>query len=246
MATATSDLRPTDIKSMMYGKRKLRIPKACYPCYKRKVKCDRTLPCALCVKRGHPHQCTFTHPSKKLSPSSVSSPERDSEKTMSRPSTSTRPTKTQERVLVNPQEWRLINEKLAEMSESISTLRSKLEGVSSTTLSPSTSSSSPDSDSQSQNPETGGVHTHNVLGGSSVHIGSDSVLAFILERSKRSTTAGSVFSDDGILPQLALEDQAATYPFMDLWSSDLMTSASGGVCAALPDDRLCRRYVRSS
>lgn len=147
--------------------------------------------------------------------------------------------KRPERVLVDPREWKVINEKLAEMSESISTLRSKLEEVS-TTCSPA-----PDSGgepvSQSNNPQAEGIHMRDVLGGSAVHCGSGSVLAFILERSRRSSTAGAVFWEDGILPQLALENQAATYPFLDLWSSDLMTVGSGAVCAALPDDNLCRR-----
>lgn len=242
MATAVSPLQPSDLKSMMSGKRKMRIPKACYQCYKRKVKCDRTSPCALCVKRGHAHLCTYTHPSKKPSP--LPSPGLDSKRTTSsgrKTTTAGRLTmdKKPERVLVDPKEWKIINKKLAEMSESISTLRSKLEEVS-TTCSPA-SDSGGETEPRSNNPETEGIHMRNVLGGSPVHFGSSSVLAFILERSRRSSTAGSVFREDGILPQLALENQAATYPFLDLWSSDLMTVGSGAVCAALPDDNLCRR-----
>ncbi|KAL1967194.1 hypothetical protein VTN77DRAFT_3485 [Rasamsonia byssochlamydoides] len=245
MATAVSHLQPSDLKSMMCGKRKLRIPKACYQCYKRKVKCDRTSPCALCVKRGHAHLCTYTHPSKKPSP--LLSPGSDGERTMR---DGRRPTaghasrdKKAERVLVDSREWKIINEKLAEMSESISSLRSKLEQVS-TTVSSSASDSGPEIEPQSTNSETEGIHMRNVLGGSPVHFGSSSVLAFILERSTRSSTAGSVFREDGILPQLALEDQAATYPFLDLWSSELMSVGSAAVCAALPDDNLCRRLFR--
>jgi Fungal Zn(2)-Cys(6) binuclear cluster domain len=38
-----------------------RIRKACYPCNKRKIKCDRDerTPCTNCAKRPHPELCTF-------------------------------------------------------------------------------------------------------------------------------------------------------------------------------------------
>lgn len=32
---------------------------ACYPCKKRKVKCDGTQPCRTCQKRKHPEICTY-------------------------------------------------------------------------------------------------------------------------------------------------------------------------------------------
>ncbi|KAJ5810868.1 hypothetical protein N7447_010384 [Penicillium robsamsonii] len=40
-------------------KRKEREVRACYPCRKRKVKCDGTQPCHTCQKRNHPHICTY-------------------------------------------------------------------------------------------------------------------------------------------------------------------------------------------
>lgn len=36
-----------------------REPHACYPCRKRKVKCDGTRPCRSCQKRKHPEICTY-------------------------------------------------------------------------------------------------------------------------------------------------------------------------------------------
>ena len=41
--------------------RRQRIRKACYPCNKRKIKCDRDerTPCSNCAKRPHPELCTF-------------------------------------------------------------------------------------------------------------------------------------------------------------------------------------------
>lgn len=78
--------------------------------------------------------------------------------------------------------------------------------------------------------------------GSSIHFGSSSVLAFLLDR--RPSPVGTVFQKENILPQLALENQTATYPFLDLWSPDITSSGNGAICAALPDDRQCRRFLR--
>jgi hypothetical protein len=38
---------------------RVRYGTACYPCKKRKVKCDNTLPCQTCQKREHPNLCSY-------------------------------------------------------------------------------------------------------------------------------------------------------------------------------------------
>ena len=48
-----------EVDRVLRLKRQEREPKACYPCRKRKVKCDGTQPCRTCQKRDHPHICTF-------------------------------------------------------------------------------------------------------------------------------------------------------------------------------------------
>ncbi|KAJ5138149.1 hypothetical protein N7526_004382 [Penicillium atrosanguineum] len=40
---------------------------ACYPCKKRKVKCDGTQPCRTCQKRKHPEICTYALPQRRRS-----------------------------------------------------------------------------------------------------------------------------------------------------------------------------------
>lgn len=39
--------------------RKMRELSSCYPCHRRKVKCDRGAPCDRCVKRQHPELCCY-------------------------------------------------------------------------------------------------------------------------------------------------------------------------------------------
>ena len=74
-------LPQSQIDAIIRAKRKVREPKACYPCHARKVKCDRKLPCDGCIKRDHAELCTYERPLKKRggivpdSPSVVGSPE---------------------------------------------------------------------------------------------------------------------------------------------------------------------------
>jgi hypothetical protein len=164
-------------------------------------------------------------------------------------------------VLIDPQEWQSIQDKLALLSQSMHSLRSRLE-ISSTpppapppSTSPSSYLSSLDGgnnihESPITNPTSPltpideekageGVRTRNALGGSPVHCGSDSITAFLLEKPHQR----SIFGEDSVLSQLALDNQSATYPFLDLWSSNITSYSNESVCAALPDDSVCRRFV---
>ncbi|CAG7996544.1 unnamed protein product [Penicillium salamii] len=51
-----------EVDRVLRLKRKEREVRACYPCRKRKVKCDGTQPCRTCQKRNHPHICTYDLP----------------------------------------------------------------------------------------------------------------------------------------------------------------------------------------
>lgn len=266
-------------KTKAGANRKLRIPKACYPCYKRKVKCDRNSPCSLCVKRGYPHLCTFTHPpaATKERPSSRGNRQHH-EISNSHNNHGCCSSKTDSpveadvagksivsdggNVLIDPQEWQSIQDKLAILSQTMHSLRSRLEIASTPPPAAPPSSTSPSSNLSSlQGRKTlhgspittptsslipideekagEGVRTRNALGGSPVHCGSNSITAFLLEKPYQRT----IFGEDSVLSQLALDNQSATYPFLDLWSSNIASSSNESVCAALPDDTVCRRYT---
>lgn len=275
--------------------RKPRVPKACYPCYKRKVKCDRTLPCSLCVKRGYANLCTFTHPVKKV-PTTQARRRLDygagtGGNITKRKTTATATTTVSAAmdvsgdikdadsfVLLHPQEWQTVQDRLAVLSKSLHSLCSQVQDkvspvpaqsfFSSTAIferqialiqrqsekqswiSPETSpkntrtptptpSTTSSTSATSEDADSGGVRTHNALGGSPIYCGSDSITAFLLKKSSTRT----VFAEGGVLSQLALDNQLATYPFLDLWSSNIDSCNYASVCAALPDDDLCWRYV---
>lgn len=48
-----------EIEHILCRKRKPQ-EKACYPCHRRKVRCDHGQPCTTCKKRGHPEICAYS------------------------------------------------------------------------------------------------------------------------------------------------------------------------------------------
>lgn len=54
-----------EVNDFLRKKRKAREHKACYPCRRRKVKCDLSRPCQTCRDREHPELCSYHPPSKR-------------------------------------------------------------------------------------------------------------------------------------------------------------------------------------
>jgi hypothetical protein len=53
-----SELYVVGVDQSLREKRKLRQARACYPCRRRKVKCNFQIPCETCLTRDHPELCT--------------------------------------------------------------------------------------------------------------------------------------------------------------------------------------------
>ncbi|KAG0155612.1 hypothetical protein PDIDSM_2785 [Penicillium digitatum] len=260
---AVSDLPQAQVDAIIRTKRKAREPKACYPCHARKVKCDRNLPCDGCVKRDHADLCSYERPSKKRSQafqdsavpsaSTVPLPEYSTtylfaetpaevkrEPTLSRPSV---PATGGGRVSIAREEGDNVRNRLQEMESTISSLRVGLEraedGLPTSTETGSVQSVDASSRSKCASPEREGIHAANTLGKGTVHLGSRSVLAYILNNQSGSDQLQALL-EGGILPKLGLDNESATYPFVDLWSSDMSTFDITAVCSALPTDQHCR------
>ncbi|KAJ5181279.1 Transcription factor [Penicillium cf. griseofulvum] len=261
---AVSDLPQAQVDAIIRTKRKAREPKACYPCHARKVKCDRNLPCDGCVKRDHADLCSYERPSKKRSqavhdsaaPSAPTAPipeystayaydeapaEVKHEPTLSRPHIPA--TSGSGRVSIAREEWDNVRNRLQEMESTISSLRVGLERAEDAlpTSMDTGSVQSPNASSRSKcaSPEREGIHAANTLGKGTVHLGSRSVLAYILNNQSGSEQLQALL-EGGILPKLGLDNESATYPFVDLWSSDMSTFDITAVCSALPSDQQCR------
>ncbi|KAJ5837067.1 Transcription factor [Penicillium robsamsonii] len=260
---AVSDLPQAQVDAIIRTKRKAREPKACYPCHARKVKCDRNLPCDGCVKRDHADLCSYERPSKKRSqafhesaaPSAPTPPipeystsyaydetpaEVKHEPTSSRPHI---PAAGGGRVSIAREEWDNVRSRLQEMESTISSLRVGLEraedGLPASRDTASAQSPEATSRSKCASPEREGIHAANTLGKGTVHLGSRSVLAYILNNQSGSDQLQALL-EGGILPKLGLDNESATYPFVDLWSSDMSTFDITAVCSALPSDQQCR------
>ncbi|KAJ5177209.1 uncharacterized protein N7482_003086 [Penicillium canariense] len=271
MATApnrsVSDLPQAQVDAIIRTKRKAREPKACYPCHARKVKCDRNLPCDGCVKRDHAELCSYERPSKKRSQafpessvggaSAGSSAEQNASYSYDDNTTHVKPEAIQPhpsrvngahargRVSIPREEWENVRNRLREMESTISSLRVGLEraeeGPAGAMDSASVQSGDASSRSKDASPEREGIHTSNTLGRGTVHLGSRSVLAYILNNKSGSDQLQTLL-EGGILPKLGLDNESATYPFVDLWSSDMSTFDISAVCSALPTDQQCREF----
>ncbi|KAI9933147.1 hypothetical protein MW887_007618 [Aspergillus wentii] len=149
------------------------------------------------------------------------------------------------RVSIARDEWDNVRNRLKEMEKTISTLRVGLdkaeEGTGSAVETGSVQSGDASSRSKGASPEREGIHAANTLGEGTVHLGSRSVLAYILNNKSGSDQLQALL-EGGILPKLGLDNESATYPFVDLWSSDMSTFDVSAVCSALPIDQQCKEF----
>ncbi|GES58112.1 fungal-specific transcription factor domain protein [Aspergillus terreus] len=265
-----ADLPQAQVDAIIRTKRKAREPKACYPCHARKVKCDRNLPCDGCVKRDHADLCSYERPTKKrILTGAVPPSYRDSPGAGSTPSGfdnvgmsssgdngarikqepgPSRPlplSSSGGRVSIAREEWENVRSRLKEMEQTISTLRVGLERAEETQASTLETGSVQSADASNRSkvasPEREGIHAPNTLGEGTVHLGSRSVLAYILNNKSGSDQLQALL-EGGILPKLGLDNESATYPFVDLWSSDMSTFDISAVCNALPSDHQCKEF----
>jgi hypothetical protein len=237
-------------------RRRPRECKTCLPCRASKVRCDREVPCSNCVKRnfncsyGRPP--TFKHPTSSASITASSTPQssfispaippnyypppRDAYDAAEGPSTASPNPDLPEIIDISQAEWDDINNKMVAMEQILGSLHSLFNSHS--------SRSRIDSDQPTERKDSTrseGVYGPNVLRTGAVHIGSRSALVDILDKSKGSEDTAQALPQEDLLAELAMGNESAAYPFVDLWSSDPYTFNIAGVCAVLPDDVQCHR-----
>lgn len=224
------EMAQDDVDAIIRNKRKVRDPKACYACHRRKVKCNRELPCDSCVKRDHPELCSYERPTKKRRIAMGTHFPRDGSESIDvkDPSLQSGPN-----VTVPKEQWERVNKELQALKERLAT------GV--------TSTNDADAESEAHEPgpqeeEREGIHAaSNQMG--TMHLGSRSVLAYMMGLGQDQSTHDSALSllNDNILPKLGLDNDSVTYPFVDLWSTDNSMKDIDGLCSAIPSDDLCRQ-----
>ena len=224
-----------DIDAIIKNKRKARDPKACYACHRRKVKCDRKLPCDSCIKRDHPELCSYERPGKKRRIAINSSYEPVAHSDGIEPA----PPLEGGQVTVSRAQWDRLNNELHSLRGSLG-LQSPVDDR---LIDAGLGQEEGDTVTQaiSDDGEREGIHAQSDQMGT-MHLGSRSVLAYMMSlgRSKSMQDAANKLLEENVLPKLGLDNENATYPFVDLWSTDNTMQDVHGLCEALPDDALCR------
>ena len=226
-----------EVDAIIRNKRKVRDPKACYACHRRKVKCNRELPCDSCVKRDHPELCSYERPTKRRRIALGSGVARsESEENKAQVFQSTGPN-----ITVPREQWERINLELTHLRVQNQPPPAAIDPAADAE---DNNNHNGGSTSRSDDTEREGIHApSNQMG--TMHLGSRSVLAYMmgLGRSKSSQEAARSLLEENILPKLGLDNESVTYPFVDLWSTDNSISDINGLCSAIPDDALCKEYA---
>jgi hypothetical protein len=233
-------------------RRRPRECKTCLPCRASKVRCDRNVPCSNCIKRhfncsygrppaSHPISSasitTSSTPRSFISPAippSYYPPPHDGYGAADRPSTASPNSDSPEIIDISQAEWDDINTKMVAMEQILGSLRSLFDSHLSRKR-----YDQPTERKDSARSE--GVYGSNVSKTGAVHIGSRSALVDILDKSKGSEDIAQALPQEDLLAELALGNESAAYPFVDLWSSDPFTFNIAGVCAVLPEDGQCQK-----
>lgn len=241
------------VDELLRKKRKVREHKACYPCRQRKVRCDLARPCRTCVEREHPELCDYHPPAKRPNNGIAQSgidPELGSQGSSGMqyhgPS-----------VTIPQSDFQLLCRKLDNMEAQIADLRRDLRTSNSLRdRTPHISGRNSPSHSGNQhatwddNPYTRhaslhGIHTKNDLTGQTVHLGGQSVPALVmaLGQGKREQPSIQEILGRSILPIFGLDNETATYPFIDLWDLAHGSQAKAEQLAkTIPTDSQCLSF----
>lgn len=224
-----------EIDAVLRNKRKARDPKACYACHRRKVKCDRGLPCDSCVKRDHPELCSYERPGKRRR-IALTAPQPTGDYEAQANGSDHIAHQSGPNIMVPREQWERINRELQMLRDAVKSVHANVNEE---------SLDQEDADgatiSRSDESEREGIHAPSDQMGT-MHLGSRSVVAYMmgLGRSKSTQNAARTLLEENILPKLGLDNETASYPFVDLWSTDNSMQDVSGLCKALPDDQLCR------
>ncbi|OCK78467.1 hypothetical protein K432DRAFT_301936 [Lepidopterella palustris CBS 459.81] len=243
-----------DVDEILRRKRKAREYKACYPCRQRKVKCDQSVPCKTCIVREHPELCTYhppaeTHPPAKRVSMGIGHNGNDFSNGMVHIHGGT--------VTLPREDWDRICAKLQSAEKSLADLKNSISNVSEVPpnngYSPATVTNTPLAattplDNETRHVRVQGIHTRNDLTGQTIHLGPSSVPALVMALGRGDTQWPGIqdlLGKKSILPIFGLDNESATYPFVDLWGLPHGSiSRANELSNALPSDSECLSFFR--
>ena len=233
------ELTPRRIDSLLAKRSRKSFPKACYPCRRRKVRCDHKHPCGNCIKHEQPELCVyFDQEGKSRKDDAVSKPAARS---------------TKDRLEAIADLERRMQTMAEEVVRRLGPLSSGLAGQlpAQHQSHRNTSASAPSFQEESPRDRThpnDGLQTSATNGeiGMSTHIGAESLASTLIQvlNSGQSWDSPSQSSNGGGTPQpsaletmklLYMTDTGSTHPFKSLWKPGATVEE---ICLALPDDEI--------
>ncbi|KJX99399.1 fungal specific transcription factor domain protein [Zymoseptoria brevis] len=211
-----------EVDDFLRKKRKAREHKACYPCRQRKVKCDLSRPCTTCKERDHPELCSYHPPNKRQNVDlhahgpAMRADHQDGGLAMSQ-------NNNPGYVMLARSEFDLLCRKLNGLENSIADLRREIRRNSHENNNGAHESDGSSEGARMQtHTDLHGLHTKNESG-EIVHLGGGSVPAMLYAISQGQPPSGAEqsqlqeFLGKSVLPLFGLDNESATYPFVDLW-----------------------------
>ena len=230
----------SQIDQILRRKRKARKARVCYPCRQRKVKCDYGTPCQRCIDREHPELCSYqqTPKTRSLDLNLVSSSaDSASASTIIQPAPEGRPPAENQNQL-----WT----KLESVEALLQDVQGKLQSQPASSLRQAGTFPVANQDKRAVPAAPFGVQAPTELLGDFVHLGRHSVPAMVMALGNRSNEeAIQDIIGKSALPLFGLDNESATYPFVDLWG--LPTGSSTRVreiCKIIPCDADCFHFLR--
>ncbi|KAF2430302.1 hypothetical protein EJ08DRAFT_589314 [Tothia fuscella] len=226
-----------EVDEILRSKRKARSgQKSCYPCRQRKVRCSHEVPCKTCIEREHPELCSYLPPSKRVNTgTSVSATTLVDE---AGPSI--------ENGAPSREEWTQVRSQLDRVEKCLLDLRNDLRQSKTSRKSYQDAGSSDDeADSTSVTPPSNNqvVKTRDLLE-ENVYVGGHSVAAMVVAMGKRGDDQSvQDVLGKSVLPVFGLDNDTATYPFVDLWGLPHGSIVRiEQLCGLLPSDSDCHQY----
>lgn len=246
-----------EVDDFLRRKRKVREHKACYPCRQRKVRCDLNRPCKTCVEREHPELCDYHPPTKRQNVGIAAVPYTSQDDTGPGTPVSAMPMGN---VTISQADFSSLLRKLDGLESNIEDLRRELRAVNNAAVprldgsGPSTpivngryAFDGPKNELPISSAALPGFHTKNSLTGQTVYIGGSSVPALVMALGQGSRDELNIKDVLGksILPLFGLDNETATYPFVDLWGLANGWSAKAMQLAkAIPSDSQCLNFLQ--
>nr|POE48058.1 hypothetical protein CFP56_01386 [Quercus suber] len=232
----------SDVDDLIRKKRKAREHKACYPCRQRKVKCDLSRPCQTCRDRDHTELCSYDPPHKRFATIEGSAVTPKVEE----------PYFNGGHVVLGRGEFEMLCAKLDRLEHSVNELKRSSQNYAGEGLRlPGPDQIAPYRGeryhdlayptSPLMHTDVHGIHTRNDQD-STVHLGASSIPALLYGLGQGNGEKQDVSHLQGllgksVLPLFGLDNESATYPFVDLWGlPHASLPRAKELAKALPED----------